>query len=83
MKRKEEKYAEDQITYILSQPRYVIFIVFLAVIAVAGWCVRLSFGEDYAWISLLGMILMFSGSALLAFRIHKLAGSPTSDDLIE
>lgn len=63
--------ANNQMSYLLSQPRYLISIVALACIGTSGFVLRMILGEDYAYLSLIGLCVCFGGSALIAHRVHK------------
>lgn len=80
IEKKHEDYANNQIRYIMSQPRYLLAVIILSVIGVAGFYVRLELG--HAWASTVGLLIMLGGATILAMRVHKKAGSPSSDDLM-
>jgi ABC-type Fe3+-siderophore transport system permease subunit len=64
-------YANNQMSYLFSQPRYLISIVALACVGVSGFVLRMILGEDYAYLSFIGLCVTFGGSTLIALRIHK------------
>jgi hypothetical protein len=81
MKQCSIDYADKQIAKIVSSPMLFCLIFLLAACSVAGFFIRLEFGVQ--WASTVGLILTFGGATILAFYLHKQAGSPTEDQLLK
>ncbi|HAS2628710.1 TPA: hypothetical protein I6W77_003201 [Vibrio cholerae] len=83
MEEKHMAYASNQVSALLCNPKYMLCIFILSLLGLSGYLVRVLWGEQYAWASLLSTTVMSIGSILLALHLHKKAGSPSPEELLD